>query len=167
MKAGQWVLLTSVWHTGTRFMQRELFIDFNFSPIRVGFPKQATMIHMEKRHRKVLEDRLYSCDYVVVPLRHPVNIWRSWKARHKPLDLLREQLQILTELVAPVRPIYLPLDHSEREWYLSELNSRMDADFQTEFPVVKHEVEPGTLNPEELREAHSYLFHEPFSSIYR
>jgi hypothetical protein len=159
------LLLASVYHTGTRFCRGSLFSDFNFGSQVIGSDAEATNIHIEPVHIKPLQYWLNAADHVVVPLRHPLLVAESWKARGMELAALDEQWRTLADVVVPHDPIYLPIDHPDRDLYLKELNQRMGLDLETDWQpvggILPHEIrnnEPLTDNERQQAERWAPLF---------
>jgi len=165
------LFLASVYHTGTRFCRESLFSDFNFSPCNIGTYPEATDLHIRPERAEPLKHWLNTAEHVVVPLRHPMLVAASWKARGLELETLDEQWRTLVDVVISHDPIYLPIDRPNRGFYLEELNRRMGLDLETDWEPVgfklPHEMknsEPLTIN--ERQQAEYWACLPPFLDIY-
>jgi len=147
------LLLASVYHTGTRFCRESLFGDFSFGPRTIGTNPQATYVHIEPVHIEPLQYWLKTAEHTVVPLRHPLLVASSWKARGLHLTLLDEQWRTLVDVVMPRDPIYLPLDHPDRGRYLEVLNKRMGLNLKTDWQPVGSRLPVDIRNDEPLTSA--------------
>jgi len=144
------LLLASVYHTGTRFCRESLFRDFSFGSQAIGSQAEATNIHIEPVHIKSLQHWLNTADHVVVPLRNPLLVAASWKARGMELAALEEQWQTMVDVVMPHDPIYLPIDHPDRCLYLEALNQRIGLDLTTDWQPVGRRLPHEMINDEPL-----------------
>jgi len=144
------LFLASVYHTGTRFCRESLFSDFSFGPHTIGEHPQATQIHIELAHIEPLQHWLNTAEHIVVPLRHPMLVAGSWKARGLDLVALDEQWRVFADVVMPSDPIYLPLDHPDRGLYLEILNQRMGLDLKTDWRPVGSRLPKDIRNDEPL-----------------
>ena len=144
------LFLASVYHCGTRFCRESLLSDFNFDPHTIGTCPQATHIHIEPAHFKSLQYWLNAAEHIVVPLRHPVLVAESWKARGLDLEALDEQWCTLADVVVPHDPIYLPVDHPDRCLYLEVLNQRIGLDLKTDWEKVGARLPQDIRNDEPL-----------------
>ncbi len=136
------IVVASVHHTGTNFVWQDLLsglteVGMNYGhygkiqPPENGF----TRIHCDLAQYDYLEWWLerYNC---VVPLRHPMSVAASWKARGEDLSLLPFQWEILKNEVDPHKPSYLPMDVPERDKWLAEFNERNGLNIHTDWPVI-------------------------------
>jgi len=143
------LFVPSVYHTGVRFCRESLFSDFKFESQVLPNP-EATSIHIEPTHIKVLQHWLNEAEHIVVPLRHPSLVARSWKLRNYDMDALDEQWRMLASVVAPYDPIYMPVDHPDRSLYLDALNERMGLELQTDWQPVGYRLPHEVINDEPL-----------------
>ncbi len=88
----------------------------------------------------------YPC---IVPMRHPLAVAASWKAREKSLDDLAGQWSILKEHVDKYEPMYLPVDSPDRMHWLDTISRNIGQDLQTNWPVVMSCNKTATLNDSE------------------
>ena len=114
------VIVASVHHSGTHFMNDEIFSQFDARSLDhrnliAGPPAENIKIRIHCEPETV--DRLggWCSRYeVVVPLRHPLAVATSWKARGKDLERLVCQWNILKNIVDEHDPMYLPIDSPDR-----------------------------------------------------
>ena len=79
-------------------------------------------------------------DRIIVPLRHPYEVAKSWARRPDrglPLADLRLWWRTLVHQVDPLRPHYLPLDTRERDFYLQDINRDLGLRLKTDWPIVR------------------------------
>ena len=133
--------IASVHHTGTQFTEK-LFKDHGYAPTdktpreNVGNShNDFHRAHIADSVKTELKDWLDQGLPTIVPLRHPVEVAKSWKRRKKHLQQMRAQFQLLETLVAPYEPYYLPLDHPERDLYFKEI-ALLDPELATDWPIV-------------------------------
>lgn len=135
------ILIASVHHTGTNFVWQHLLngmteVGMNYShyaipPVCIGFVR----IHCDLLQHDYLEYWLKHA-LCIVPLRHPLTVAVSWKARDKDLSELPGQWQILKNEVDPHDPMYLPIDSPDRMNWLDRISRNMGQELQTDWPVV-------------------------------
>lgn len=136
------VFIGSVHHTGTQFTQK-LFEDIGY----VGTdktPKEAGnscnyfhRCHLSDSIMTELNNWLHEDVPLIVPLRHPVEVMHTWlRKRDKPLEVMLRQWQILYEHVDSFKPLYLPMDHAERDRYFTNLRLKTDLKLITDWAVV-------------------------------
>ena len=135
-----------------RFCRESLFSDYNFGPVDDSNRPRGEHRHIEPAQIKILQHWLNEAEHVVVPIRHPVKVAESWKLRNYDLAALDEQWRTLVDVVAPHDPIYLPVDHPDRNLYLDVLNERMGLDLQTDWKPVGGRLPHEILNEEPLTE---------------
>jgi len=149
------VFICSVHHTGTQFTQK-LFTDLGYE-ITDKTPKEAgnSVNYLHRCHiaDSVLTELLHWLHMgvpIVVPLRHPMEVARSWLARGKPISEMVRQFQILDELVEQFMPLYLPIDQPYRETYLHHLRLECDPNLNTDWQKVSSKV-VGSDHPAQLK----------------
>lgn len=172
------VLCVSVHHTGTQFVQK-LFEDAGYIATDKT-PKEAGnscnyfhRCHMAPSVMTELNDWLKLTDDMplVIPLRHPVEVLQSWLVRKKQPKQLMEQWKILVDYVdIKYEPLYLPLDHDDRDHYFTNLRLKTDLGLKTNWPIVgskredsEHfaQLKPIALEPEHI-DMMFELMAEPF-----
>ena len=131
------IVVASVHHTGTNFVWQHLLKGMKQVGMGSdGAPKNSfARIHCDLSQHIFLERWLKKCP-CIVPLRHPLTVAASWKARGKNLSNLAGQWQILKTEVDPYLPMYLPIDSPEREQWLEPIRGFIDPKLQTDWPVV-------------------------------
>ena len=136
------IVVASVHHTGTNFVWQHLLagvpevgMDYGrystYQPPKNGFVR----IHCDRAQHEYLQWWLNRC-VCIVPLRHPISVAESWKARGKDLSELAGQWQILKNEVDPHDPMYLPVDSPERMNWLDTISRHVNQELQTGWPVV-------------------------------
>ncbi len=149
------VFIASVHHTGTNFATK-LFEDLGYQITDKGVKEagnSANYVHRSHIADSVmteLDDWLHMGVPIVVPLRHPMEVAKSWLARKKPIEEMVRQFQILAEVVDRHGPLYLPIDHADRETYLHHLRLEIDPNLDTDWPIVSSKVE-GSEHPAQLQ----------------
>ncbi len=149
------VVIASVHHTGTNFVWQHLLngmtqVGMNYDPSgRNRPPKNAFVrIHCDFGQYQYLE---WWCRQfpVIVPMRHPLTVAESWKARDKDLSPLPAQWNILKNEVHQYNPLYLPIDHPDREAWLDAIRRKLGIQIQTDWPVVMSCNKSAELTDEE------------------
>lgn len=84
----------------------------------------------------------YPC---IIPLRHPVAVALSWKARRMNIAHLCSQYRALVTALDPLKPFYLPVDVPNRQKYLDLINDITGLNLVTDWPVWKPSGEKGTF----------------------
>lgn len=118
------MIIASVPHTGSRFVQRLLGCEF----VHVYAGESLERI---KRH-----------DLIVVPLRHPMRVAESWKRRGKPIaehpvhEPMLAMWRNLIEVIDPLKPVYVPIDNGQRELALKGLGRRIGRMLETDWEPV-------------------------------
>lgn len=148
------VFIASVHHTGTQFTQK-LFEDLGYIPTDKT-PQEAGnsanyfhRCHISDSIMTELTDWLHMGVPIVVPLRHPIEVARSWLARKKPISQMVRQFEILEQQVDGFKPLYLPIDHYDRNTYLHYLRLEIDPNIDTDWPIVGGKQE-GSDHAEQL-----------------
>lgn len=170
------VFVASVHHTGTQFVQK-LFEDSGYK-ITDKTPKEAgnSVNYLHRCHitdsvMTELMQWLHMGIPIIVPLRHPKEVARSWLARNKPLTDLVRQFKILEEVVDAFTPLYLPIDHYSRETALYQLQLECEPKLHTDWPVVGSRphgeghycvVAPTEADYEQLKHLRENLFLQQF-----
>lgn len=131
------VVIASVQHSGTHFVKQHLLSGWP----EVSEPKQHSANAIYQEHvvpESLLRIRAaMKCGApCIVPLRHPVKVALSWKARGLNLAHFTDQFRRLVTAVDPLGPLYLPLDVPDREDYLARICERLGINFYTEWPIV-------------------------------
>ena len=149
------IVIASVHHTGTNFIWQDLlkgFEQFGMNHIGRGksqLPKNGfTRIHCDLAQHGYLEWWLMR-HHCIVPLRHPMSVAASWKARACDLSLLPGQWVILKNEVDPYKPMYLPIDSPDRMNWLDVISRNIGQELQTDWPVVMSCNKSATLNDDE------------------
>jgi hypothetical protein len=135
------IVVASVHHTGTNFVHQHLLKGFPQTGMNYSHYKKPpdhrghVRIHCDLSQHTYLPWWLkqFPC---IVPMRHPMKVAASWKARDKSLDNLAIQWKILKEKVAPYDPFYLPLDVPDRQRWLDDIICFLETDLQTDWPVI-------------------------------
>jgi hypothetical protein len=136
------IVVASVHHTGTNFVWQHLLkgmtqVGMNYDPSGRKRPPENgfVRIHCDTDQHGYLQWWLkqFPC---IVPLRHPMAVAASWKAREKSLDNLAIQWKILKEKVDPYLPMYLPIDSPDREQWLEQIRGFLNPELQTDWPVI-------------------------------
>ena len=150
------IVVASVHHTGTNFVGQEILKGFSnagmgYRAYVKGVPtgKKQVRIHCELAHVDYLE---WWCSKYpsIVPMRHPVKVFESWKVREKSFKNLAGQYDILKNIVSNFDTTYLPIDVPDRDDWLWQLNERFGLDIQTTWPVIMSRKETATLTDLEL-----------------
>lgn len=108
------VILTSVPHSGTQFTQQLLAqkVGWVFDHLYIS------VVPILRRHIKAG----VPC---IVPIRHPVMVALSYKARRMGVEQMVDYWRRLVLAIDPLDPIYLPLDTRDREDWLARADERL------------------------------------------
>ena len=151
------VVIPSVWHTGTHFMVDQVVPDFtphhfDHRTWIAGSPVGDIQVrcHCEPAYENSLK-RWGKEAQCLVPIRHPMSVAESWKARGKVnrFSELAEQWMLLKKYISPHNPLYLPVDSPDRESWLEKIRIFLDSDIQTDWPVVMSSNKSATLTEAE------------------
>lgn len=125
-------LLLSVQRSGTRFTQRIL--------TQAGVT--TAQIHPVETRRTQLQGWLDKNSKeglpIIVAMRHPLSVAKSWRARSEPVEKMFEQYQLLIELCELSRPIFLPVDHPERDDFLHFMGKELGLTLETDWAKYGH-----------------------------
>ena len=132
------VFVASVHHTGTQFTQK-LFEDLGYevsdkTPAEAGNSvNYFHRCHIADAVRTELKQWMNMDIPKIVPLRHPVEVAKSWKARGKKLSIMLTQFELLQEVVLPRNPLFLPVDHGNRDAYFDMIRLKADIKLNTDW----------------------------------
>lgn len=156
-------LLLSVQRSGTRFTQRIL---------TAGGLKTA-QLHSAPTMMDRIELWLERCCQlglpIVIPMRHPVSVAKSWYARGDQLDDMFEQWRLMIQCAERCRPWFLPVDHPERDEFLAELSEGIGGErLKTDWH--KYGSKPGSqdviLNKSTMNQLNELIATEFVSAFY-
>lgn len=125
----------------------------------------AAQFHCLREHMQGIRRNMLR-GVMVVPLRDPVEIYRSWRRRGRSVSYLREQLEILSNGVHGYDPIYVPLDHGDRDMQLLKVEEAFGIKLQTDWAPVGHREVEVELEPHFLAEAKEWRQVPPFRRYY-
>lgn len=133
------LLLVTVQRTGTRFVQRLL---------REGGITTAQIHAVATRSKQLdgwIEKNKKEGLPIIVSLRHPLSVAQSWlhrAANNEPkefqFDRMMDQWAYLVEIVAASKPLFLPVDHPEKESYLDEMARYVGQPLDTDWEKYGH-----------------------------
>lgn len=101
------IFMPSIMHTGTTFCERWLFGAGPISLLR---------LHTDHRRLEAIIGELEQIDKydaVVVPLRHPARVLRSFMKRGRTWESYVEQWNEMMVFIAPLNPHYIHIDDLE------------------------------------------------------
>ncbi len=168
------IVVPSIHHTGTNFVLQNLLRKFATHPNTIASlpPEQSKVhVHVEPSLVGQLDHWVRLMYPMLVPIRHPASVARSWKARGKPVSEMVGQWQMLIDQVAPFKPSYLPLDVDNREDWLEAFCDKFSLDLSTDWEVVRGSgiviTDPDAeLNAVELSEIDSLMSSPFFEQFY-
>lgn len=177
------IFIASVHHTGTQFTCK-LFVDAGYEQNskwpegRKGTPDPANYFHRSHIADSVGTELRHWLDLgipIVVPIRHPIAVLKSWLVRKKdPLEL-KKQFELLIKVVDPYKPLYLPLDSPDREDYLTDIRLKVDLGLKTDWKPYRSklkgsdhraQLEPVAPTAAGLEAIMPFLFHPLFENFY-
>jgi hypothetical protein len=115
------VIIASVPHSGSRFVSALLGVPF-------------WHVYQGESLEKILGH-----DVIVVPLRHPMKVAQSWKNRGKPIvshpkhEPMIAMWRTLIDVIAPLEPLYVPVDSENRDVYLAKLGKATKRRLKTDW----------------------------------
>ena len=149
------VFVASVHHTGTQFTQK-LFEELGYV-VTDKTPQEAGnscnyfhRCHIADAVRSELKQWMNMDIPKIVPLRHPVEVAKSWKAREKKLSIMLRQFELLEEVVLPRGPMFLPVDHEDRDRYFTNIRLKTDLKLNTDWEP-KGGKRVGSPHPAQLK----------------
>lgn len=166
--------MASVHHTGTTFTM-DMLEKNGFKAFQREHPGNYKRNcyyrqHIEQRCLEPLNEALARGYPVIVPLRHPKLCAQSWTKRHKPVDVMLQQWQLLLDVVAPHKPLYLPLDLLDRGEYLERIALSVGVDLWTEWGVLNAKRCTCAMDAEDEAKVDDFVrsakFKETLGSIY-
>lgn len=165
------ICVASIPHSGSHFVVNTIGYPLRNGP-HGGNAKVQNLWHVYPGESlDTIKARVEAGWHLVVPMRSPRAIAQSWANRGKPIlphpvhNCLLELVRNLIHIIAPLGPLYLPVDVPDREKYLKRLNQALREDFRTDWvPAAHHEPIGGrnaTLSDAE-RLAVEELIDDPF-----
>ena len=128
------VVVTSIPHTGTQFVWNQILGWLGpeiRNPARSQNKHGKIWIHSEPGR---LDELATLSDYPwIVPMRHPLRVGESWKGRSKNLDKLVELYRIQQKFINKFDPLYLPIDATNRQYFLDKINERLGTLIETDW----------------------------------
>lgn len=121
------LLLVSVQRTGTRFTQRIL----TAAKIKTAqiHPVQTRTNQLDNWLKKNTKQNLP----IIVSLRHPISVALSWRSREDSVEKMFDQWAYLVQIIAVSKPLFLPVDHPEKQEYLDELSRYVGKPLETDW----------------------------------
>ena len=102
-------LVLSVEHSGTRFVKNTLLRGHS-----------RAYHHLVPKHRQFISQLRDKHEFVLVPLRHPMEIARSWARRGMNLGHLALRFDMLRTMFEVKEPLWIPVDIEERDEYVEK-----------------------------------------------
>jgi hypothetical protein len=123
-------LVLSVEHSGTRFVKNHLLRGH-----------ERSYYHLRPHYQDFLRTVVEKYQFVFVPLRHPLEIARSWSKRGMSLEMLAERFDCLSEFFDSYDPLWIPVDSPIRDHFVEIARCRVGIDLDPgKWPLVGHEV---------------------------
>lgn len=142
-------VIPTIQHTGTKLlygMFPEGFTHYSF----YEEPESPNALHVGHITENSVEAiKRLDCQ-MIIPLRHPYLVAESWRRRNKPLSELFDNFMILVDELAPLDPLYLPIDAANRQDYLNKINKRLDLRLNTNWNVVNSKKSTYNLTHKDL-----------------
>ncbi len=130
-------LLVSVQRSGTRFCQRILSA--------AGI--KTAQIHPVPTRAKQIDGWLTrnKAEHlpIIVPMRHPFSVAHSWRLRGELVEKMFAQYKMLEAICAVSTPLFLPVDHPDRDDYLELMSAVLETPLTTDWAKYAHK--PGTV----------------------
>lgn len=137
------VFVASVHHTGTQFTM-DMLVRNGFKNFERQVPPDNQAYrgnsvhrqHISIEHFDKFQEVLTMKRPLIVPLRHPKLCAQSWANRRRSIDVMLQQWNWLIDIVAPYKPLYLPVDSPDKNTYLERIAERLGVPLSTEWPIV-------------------------------
>lgn len=145
------MIIASVPHTGSRFTQSL-------------FQKKPVFLHVYKGESI---EEIIKHSQIIVPLRHPLAVAQSWVNRGKPIrwhpkhEAMCVMWRTLIDVVAPLLPMYLPLDLPSRDHYLHRISAAIGEKLDTDWSTVSDNLPSKPLTDDD-KSAVAELMADPF-----
>ena len=133
------ILVASVHHTGTKLVYSWILENID--------DLDKYRVHIEPKNLEELRELREVAD-IIVPLRHPMIVANGWKRRGKRLEELGTQWHMLKTDIAPYNPYYLPIEHEDRDEWLTHIGQKLGVRLKTDWPIIGRTCAPA----EELEE---------------
>ena len=114
-------------------MRTEVPTDNGYFYAHVGYVQLGELRRLAKQ---------YPC---LVPMRHPMSVALSYKARRENIEVMTDYFRRLVTAIDPLKPFYLPLDVPNRQHYLDLINDVTGLELTTDWHVHGSIGEQGKL----------------------
>ncbi len=123
-------LVLSVEHSATRFVKNHLLRGH-----------ASIYQHLVPLHRQYIETLVERYAVIFVPLRHPLQIARSWAAKNMRMEYLAGRFHFLATLFAGrTPPHWVPVDAPDRDSYVKAANDKLGLTLDAgDWPKVGHD----------------------------
>lgn len=128
------IIVPTILNTGTHFLLNLLGIK----PKGMLWEQQENGIaygHIYPRYKDIymplIEDNL-----TIIPLRHPLVVAESWKARGGNIFEMIDMWEFLVNEIHPLNPVYLPIDSPYRDIALGDINAWLGMNMTTDWSPV-------------------------------
>ena len=140
------IVFPTIRHTGSRFIVNLFGYEWSDNKSWIhneGHPGDHYFDHIEvfeflKPHSRRMFEVLEQ-NTVVIPLRHPRVVERSWQDRNLNIADLVDNFEFLANEIDPIKPHYLPLDSRYRDRFLRQINDALGLEIETDWEPVKSE----------------------------
>lgn len=148
----------TVQHTGTHFLYAEVLGDFCTcvmqESVESSLKRKSPMnrlgdfthynIHTHFLDEKVSRFAPFLELPILIPMRHPARVYESWfRRKRKKIENCTKQFSNLINVAYPKNPMFLVIDHEDREKRLAEIASFLDISLKTDWQMghgVVHET---------------------------
>ena len=140
------IFTPTVMHSGTHFLYADILRDFKTSVMGSETKEEPQNIHTHVLDEKLPRFPKYLDLPILVPMRHPARVYESWfrRKRKKIIDC-DIQFGNMIDVVHPHNPMYLVIDHDERDKRLSEISDKLGVKLSTEW-LMGHGIVHNTGN---------------------
>ena len=151
------ILAPTIQHTGSYFLVKHLLADFEQRNLKDGVEDgSVTFDHtLPSKHERWLEiihglrEKRINF-HTIVPLREPHKIFISWQRRGRDFQELIDQVEYMVALQDEIRPLFLPIDHKDRQDYLDVINKATGLNLETDWHIVHGKKDTHNAKIEEL-----------------
>lgn len=146
------ICIPTVQHSGSLFVVDHLF----------GGRKNVVFRHFGQPAFEQIYEHINGRN-CIIPLRRLKDIAYSWSGRQKDPAHLDRDIGLMIEFAQEYNPYFLPIDHDDRDIYLSEINKAFGLNLETDWPVINKQQHRHCGDDFSIVDRHQWFFDE----IYR
>ena len=148
------IVVPTVQHTGSLFVVNHLF----------GGRKNVVFRHFGQKAFDQIIPYIKGRN-IVIPLRRLKDIAHSWSGRQSDPKHLDRDLQLMIEFSEEYNPHFLPIDHTNRQDYLENINRSLGLSLKTDWPVINNMKHRHCGDDFSIINRHQWFFDKVYSSF--